>query len=510
MNRILPCLLATIAVCGATHADTFNVTRTDDPTPNGCAVNDCSLREAVIDANNTPAMDLIVLPAGTYLIDLDGSDNSELVGDLDIDTDMELVGAPSTIDAQELGRILDITGSADVTLRNLTLQNANTSLDTNGSLNGGAIEANGDSLRLIDVEFLDNHTQSLGGALRVFDSSLVEIIRCRFSGNGGDNGAAIHSSVGITVRDTVFEGNQADLNGAVAYLTGTTSDSMFERVRFEGNTAVNSGGAIHHAGRSLVIDLLVATGNQATTGSGGAIFITGTAHTKELQITNARFLGNLAENGGAISSGDDDDTVGIRRSGFVDNQATAGHGGALYVTGGMVDVVNDTFSGNQASGNGGAIYLFGGDLRIHHATLAENSAGVGDAIYELGTAVISALELANNVIDGGCDIDDPATVTSLGGSLEGPGDTCELNAGSDLVGQSIMQLGLQPLRVNYLATPTHELTAGSAARGHGEAAICMDVAVDQLNLARDMCNSGAVESEQIFTDSLETSKFEIL
>lgn len=46
-------------------------------------------------------------------------------------------------------------------------------------------------------------------------------------------------------------------------------------------------------------------------------------------------------------------------------------------------------------------------------------------------------------------------------------------------------------------------------RGQGEPAVCMDVDVDQLFLDRDQCNSGAVESEVIFKDSVESSKFEI-
>ncbi len=56
----------------------------DDPLPDGCVVNNCSLREVVITADQTVAKDTIVLPAGVYLIDLDGSDSSENTGDLDI------------------------------------------------------------------------------------------------------------------------------------------------------------------------------------------------------------------------------------------------------------------------------------------------------------------------------------------------------------------------------------------------------------------------------------------
>jgi hypothetical protein len=125
MKNQLNGLVSIFLMTGTIHAATFNVTRMDDPVPDGCNVNNCSLREAVIDADDTAAEDTIVLPAGNYLIDLVGDfDNGEETGDLDISTDMVFIGAPSTIDGQDITRIMDIRSDANVSLRNLTLQNA--------------------------------------------------------------------------------------------------------------------------------------------------------------------------------------------------------------------------------------------------------------------------------------------------------------------------------------------------------------------------------------------------
>ena len=126
-------------------------------------------------------------------------------------------------------------------------------------------------------------------------------------------------------------------------------------------------------------------------------------------------------------------------------------------------------------------------------------------MYVGGTVSISSAQLANNLIEGGCDISNADTVTSLGGNVEGTGDSCELYAGSDLVNQSGAQLGLQPLRDNIGGTPTHELTSASVARGQGETALCEAVQVDQLYESRGSnCNSGAVESNTIFKDGFES------
>jgi predicted outer membrane repeat protein len=252
MKKSLICLLAAIVLTSAVQAASFNVTRMDDPVPDGCKANDCSLREAVIDADQTAIKDTIVLPAGTFLIDLVGNDTSENTGDLDISSDMEIVGASSIIDGQALGRIMDIRADANVTLRDLTLRDANTSLDTNGSLNGGALQINGGSLTLDNVTFDGNSTQSLGGAIYAFGNAVVNINDCLFDSNIAGSGAGIHASTSVIVRNTIFQNNNADTNrGGAFYLTGTTSDSLFEGVTLDQNLGTGGGGGVLFLGRKL-------------------------------------------------------------------------------------------------------------------------------------------------------------------------------------------------------------------------------------------------------------------
>jgi len=498
MNKIINCFFSTIVLTSTVNAETFNVTREDDPTPNGCNANDCSLREAVIDADQTVAKDTIALPAGTYRIDLSGSDTSENTGDLNISTDMVIIGAPSIIDGQELGRIMDIGSDASVTLRDLTLRNAF------GLYNGGALQIKDGSLTLETVTFADNSTGGRGGAIYTDGDAVVDIDGCHFLNNSAGSGAAISANTGVTVRNTLFRGNSADNRGSAVHITGLTSDSLFEGVTFDQNLATGSGGGILFLGRKLLINGLIATGNESTGGNGGVLFMSGTNHAKQVEIVNALFDGNMAEGGGAISYAGSIDTLDIQHSSFVSNVAT-GNGGALYQTGDNVDLTNVTFSGNQATGNGGAIYLYGEGLTLLHTTFSGGSANLGNALYVGGSITISPSQLANNLIDGDCYINNADKVTSLGGNVEGTGDSCEFNAGSDLVNQSNAQLGLQPLRNNIGGTPTHELTSGSVARGQGETATCESVMVDQLYESRgSVCNSGAVESNTIFKDGFES------
>ncbi len=96
--------LIAVLCAGLASSTTFNVTRTDDN--NGaCASNACSLREAILAANNdhtatAASPHLINVPAGNYVLTLIGvGEEAALVGDLDILNHMTIrgVGAASTI-----------------------------------------------------------------------------------------------------------------------------------------------------------------------------------------------------------------------------------------------------------------------------------------------------------------------------------------------------------------------------------------------------------------------------
>jgi len=335
----------------------------------------------------------------------------------------------------------------------------------------------------------------------------VNIDDCRFVNNTGGSGAAINISGDLTVRNTVFRGNNGPNpgdRGAVAYIYGGsgTNDALFENVRFDQNTATGDGGAIVFFGRKLRIDGLIATTNESKN-HGGVLFVSGTAATKTIEIVNAIFDGNKAAyNGGAIDfGGGNTDTLNIQHTSFVNNTASD-WGGALTITGGTADITNSTFSGNHTNNIGGGLHIFSANgLTLRHSTFSGNTANTaGDNMY-----IRNEASLGNNLVDGECDIFDPNDIISLGGNIEGNGDTCSFDAGSDLVNQSNVQLGLQPLRENLGMTPTHELTPTSVARGQGVLSICESVGIDQLYMNRPSeCNSGAVESNSIFNDSFET------
>src|SRR5215210_4825691 len=87
-------VLAACALSAApAAAKTFNVTQTGDPSPGACN-NRCSLREAVIAAEDHAGPDTIKLEAKRYELSIQGDGELDsATGSLDIDTPVTIKGA---------------------------------------------------------------------------------------------------------------------------------------------------------------------------------------------------------------------------------------------------------------------------------------------------------------------------------------------------------------------------------------------------------------------------------
>jgi CSLREA domain-containing protein len=74
-------------------APVYNVTKIADTDDGVCSPSDCSLREAVLNANSCPGSHTINLPVGGYALTIDGDDEDlGKTGDLDITGDLRIIG----------------------------------------------------------------------------------------------------------------------------------------------------------------------------------------------------------------------------------------------------------------------------------------------------------------------------------------------------------------------------------------------------------------------------------
>ena len=129
---------------------TFEVTSTTDAVdvaPGdgvcGAANGECTLRAAIQETNALPGHQTVILPAGEYVLTLNGyGENESGVGDLDITGDLTIVGAGTSSTAiTELafavGRIFDVREGAVVAISHLTIRDVFRSVSLSFEVNCG-------------------------------------------------------------------------------------------------------------------------------------------------------------------------------------------------------------------------------------------------------------------------------------------------------------------------------------------------------------------------------------
>ncbi len=478
----------------------------------------CTLREAVISvtagmdmhgclADVTEAYgtnDTIMLPAGTYTLSIEGSDetvndpapadpNTEptvdnvpdpTIGDLDIGVSVAIMGdgAGTTTLQWDAGavtpdRIFHVYSpdpvTIDATIQGVTLTGGETQ-DT--FIKIGPASGSGPE----DTEYRIRHA---GGAIAAGPAAAVVLVDPNITGDensagrGGsqrpdvpDEGGA---TLSLTLTDVVVDTNTAGGDGGGIY---TAAPMTATNVVVSNNTAVTNGGGIYNEADSTVTDTTI---NANTSEGGGGMFLTGS---NTIAIDGSTLNGNRAIGGGAISS----------RSSVT------------------VNMLNSTISTNLAEDVGAGFYSNGTAL-LRFVTIAGNVSGSDSATAGAGINTFSSLGnpevtvknvlLAAN-LKGWDAVANPDGPPDLGVLVDancgrtGAGvphiTSTGNNLSSDATCGTVLTLGTDINNVDPLigtladnggATQTHALLAGSPARGAG--AEEAGVTVDQRDVVRE-------------------------
>ena len=338
-----------------------------------------------------------------------------------------------TINANNLGRIFNVTSTAD----KLNIYNANL-INGNADI-GGAIYNTG-SVYAYNTNFINNTAATMGGA--VFNNGTLTIQKCivdnnditkRTSSDSEDyGGAAIYNWYDgtLTVSGSNFTNNIKNykngdrLVGAVATIgDATISDSCFV------NNAGRWGGAISASGYLIAgddVNTLTVSGSTFKENGGlygAGIFVAGSDFT----VSDCVFDKNTAfgkgdmtpnnNNGAAIVVTDTgkDITGAITGSNFTNNKAQ--YGGAIYICEGNIAISDSLFENNSADVEGGAIDI---DSAINNPVVTvENSKFVNNtpqAIHNskelhLGIETFTDLQNAIDLVDGILTLDSDIAMT---------------------------------------------------------------------------------------------------
>jgi predicted outer membrane repeat protein len=235
-----------------------------------------SLRQAILDANASPGVDLIRFASGL------AGQISLTNGQLLITGDVTIEGPGAdvlAVDAGQLSRVLFVQASA-VTIRGLTLRNGRCPV---GDAGGGIRVLDHASLTLEECAITSNTVPELA----------------RFPRGGG--GVYVSGSSTFVARRCLFADNVVEFSAGGAVLLRFHATATLENCTFAGNKS-GRGGAIYQAeSAQLTMESCTVTANTSFNGGG-----TATAGSPLPTLRNCIFAGNAAPWGpdvlGAVAS----------------------------------------------------------------------------------------------------------------------------------------------------------------------------------------------------------------
>jgi fibronectin-binding autotransporter adhesin len=341
--------------------------------------------QACINAANDG--DTILIAAGRYTESLTLSKPVSLTGE-NRDT--------TIIHAAEGQRVLTVTGatiSNSVVISGLTF--------TGGSADyGGGMLITDTAQPLIRDSIFINNDATIGGGiyaqsdLTVLNSNIISNTATEFGGGAFAEHAAqvtggqFTSNTGIALRvfgpldisDTHFTSNTGSSAGGV-----DASDSVtITNTRFENNTGSNAGGLYARNGKKILTNTLFINN------SGGGL---ATDYDGAVTIYGGRFERNHTTGGGGAISLGFQTGVHLTLVGTAVFSNTADDpGGGIFLTSGIVNVIDSRFENNAAGGDGGGIAMASGILNSSNSHFENNIAnGMGGGIY----ATFTQLYLTN-------------------------------------------------------------------------------------------------------------------
>jgi hypothetical protein len=285
--------------------------------------------------------------------------------------------------------------------------------------------------------------------------------------------------------DLTVDGNDAHRVFSVAsYVTTELREMTITR-----GAANGDGGGIHNDGTLALTGTTVSSNRSES--DGGGIWNEGT-----LTLTECTVAGNTAAaSGGGIENFG---FTELNRSTLSGNTAMNGGGGAIESGpwGAVLLLTNTTVSGNIPTPGRGAIEN-NGEARVTSSTLEQLPVGGESHLWDgTGWAVFM-----NTILHGEC----VGTWPDSFGSIESPGDTCNLWYSNNWVSVSAAELSLGPLENNGGPTLTHLPRQDSVAIDMIQPWDCRDANWERLEIDQrgdgrpqgPLCDVGSVEADSL-------------
>ena len=427
-------VVALLLPAGAAEADTFTVNKLGDLEPGACTNGHCTLREAVLEANNdSVGADKVLLPnrKRRYELQITGGDeDGGLEGDLDVTNDALVIAHKgkglATIDANGLDRA--IHAFERVSLKRIKVTGGDPRVWVEDD--GGAIFAGG------------------GLALK----------RSRVLGNQGNDGGAVWLDAGnLTVSRSVLANNRSLDDGGAITARGEGARISISRSRLSGNRADGNptalGGALDLSADGLTVSITRSTiADNSTASLGGGI---NADNPGSLRIKDSTISGNRALDGGGLALSGDSSPNTITNSTIYGNRALDFGGGVYVVDAAQLGLNAVTIVRNHGSADDTGVHAPGGGIfrntagtvSVRNTIIALNKIGtepirddcggeVGEPFDSLGNNLLSA---TSSVCTGSTSPANRFRTNPELGKLKrngGPTKTVALKKGSPAIGKA--------------------------------------------------------------------------
>ena len=455
----------------------------------------CSLREAIINANNNNQSGSSDCASGMGIDPIAFAANYTitLAGELPLVTSEIVIngrGAAKTIiQASTCNpvtlpggctpatyRVFEVYFTGNLTLNGLTVRHGRCGGACTGNGDrGGGIHSAGGPLTVTNSTISGNSATDAGGGIS--SGGPLAVTNSTISRNSAPTGGGIFiGDNDLNLMSSTISGNSAELGGGIFTAAGFAENNVFIiNSIFSGNNATNSGGGIYNRNFLTVLESTL-SGNSATNGGGGIYNYNG----HHLEVIRSTLSGNVA-----------------------------GMGGGIYNDGNL-SIGNSTLSGNEAYYYGGGIYS-DGSASIYNSTIVFNTLIEGT---NLGAGGIDGnVALYNSLVAGNIRLltseyrDCSGTIYFEGVSLFWDFTNCTYDPASPGFYGTLYSLNeLGPLQDNGGPTWTHALIPieeGSRAIDAGDNTLCASGPIynlDQRGVTRPQgsrCDVGAYEAPSL-------------
>jgi hypothetical protein len=215
----------------------------------------------------------------------------------------------------------------------------------------------------------------------------------------GGVGGGIYNQGTLNISSSDFSNNSASAPGTAGGGGGISNFGTLTVLgtNFHGNYAEGMGGAIYNGATTTVTNCAF-TGNSVNlAGAGGGAIANYWGGI--LDVINSTFSGNLSSSGGALFSGYNAAILSVTNSTFINNTtshqaqvgAQASGGGVSIGDQSTATITNTTFIGNSASAAGDYHSASGGGLRNGGTLDLVNCTFSGNSVISTGTVMASAI-----------------------------------------------------------------------------------------------------------------------